>query len=116
MESGRPGLSPNRPRIGGIPEESALVGRRVLYSEVVSYGAEAQSRARGAHAGDLLLQLSVHDSFQRHVAVVHDNVNRRQRLESQGRKRWVAVNRASNLHAEPVIHIGKRQQLKLVAY
>ena len=41
MESGRLGLAPDRPRVGGIPEESALVGRRVFYSEVINDGAEA---------------------------------------------------------------------------
>jgi len=83
MESGRPGRNkPGRPRIGGIPGESAFAGRRVFYSQVVGYGAKAQSGRGGAQAGDLLLQVVVHDAFQRDVAVVHDDVNRRQRLEA----------------------------------
>src|SRR3977135_365590 len=65
---------------------------RIFHAEVILHWPEAESGRGCSHVGDLLFQVAIHNAFQRHVAVLHDNVNWRHSLNGVARKRRVAIN------------------------
>jgi len=71
---------------GALPKLAAL-----LHSQVIGEYENAGNGV-GLNAGDALLQLICYDSLERHSPVVNDDVNRRNRPDSQGLKRTVSVN------------------------
>src|SRR5262249_55529770 len=59
---------------------------------------------------------AVHDAFERHVAVVHDDVNGRNSLDRVTRKSWVAIDRPGHPHAEIIVVKRSRQHLQIVSH
>jgi hypothetical protein len=55
---------------------------RIFHAQVILHRAEAESGRGRPHVSDFLFQLAIHYAFQCHMAVLHDNVNRRDRLNT----------------------------------
>src|SRR5262249_15348112 len=74
----------------------ALAGG-IFYPEVVHNLPEAQTGAIGPHSGHVLLHLVVDHALERHMSVIHDDVDRRGSLDRVARQHRIAVDGPRNL-------------------
>src|SRR5207237_4624871 len=63
----------------------------VLDPQVIAHRAEAESGGRCPHKSYVLFHLVIHHAFERHLPIVHDDVNRRNGLNGVTRKNRIAI-------------------------